>query len=79
MKKDRRAGKNTRSANNAADRVIMPIEAKIKWSRESLNKTVPNPETKMMVVKINAVPTPVNALRIASENVFKIFFEGRCK
>ena len=55
-----------RSAKSAAVSVMAPIDAKMKWSRESLNSTVEKPATKMKVVMINAVPTPVNALRMAS-------------
>ena len=50
------------SANRAAESVIMAIDANVKWSRESLSNTVLNPATKTIVVMINAVPTPVNAL-----------------
>ena len=56
------AGKKTKSAKRAADNVIIPMEAKMKWSRESLKRTVPKPETSTIVVMIKAVPTPVKAL-----------------
>ena len=54
------------SQSSAMPSVIMPSEAKARWSRLSLKNTDENPATRTIVVMIIPVPTSANAWRIAS-------------
>ena len=55
--------------------------AKIRWSLASLNNAVLNPIISTIVVMIKAVPTPINARRIACRRslVFLGFFLVPCQ
>ena len=55
------AGKQKMSQSSAIPSVIMPSEAKARWSRLSLKNTDENPATRTIVVMIIPVPTSANA------------------